>query len=55
VNESAKHAIEDVKVLWPYLNSGERIMWTHRLMPFFENDIFATVKELSGDSWGGDA
>lgn len=32
-NDSAKHAIEGVRVLFPYLSFTERIEWCERLQP----------------------
>lgn len=52
MNESARHAVDGVKVLWPYLSFIERTEWVARLRCHFDNDFVRTVEVLSGESDG---
>jgi hypothetical protein len=47
MNESERHAVEDVRVLWPYLTPLERTEWTLRLKYLFHDKFFTTVSVLS--------
>lgn len=47
MNDSARHAVEGVRTLWPFLEPHEKVLWTERLAPIFLDDFMETVRVLS--------
>lgn len=48
MTESEARAIEQVRVLWPYLHFSERMEWVDRLRHLFDGDFVTTALTLAG-------
>lgn len=43
-----QEVVDQVRALWPYLESHDRCEWVHVCMPWFSGDFVATLEALSG-------
>lgn len=48
MTDSERRAIKQVRVLWPYINFGERYEWINRFRHLYDDDFVRTVEALTG-------